>query len=133
MGLLDAPGRAAARQIIKTFASTPSQLKRTRTYRDEQEIERTEVIDVVVLVSPGINYNTREVQASSVESGDLQVFVAALDLEDADLENDPKFGTPQPHTDILIRPDGQSFQIVRVLTIESGDLPAAYELAVRKA
>lgn len=119
-GALDARMRSLAERLVDKFGK-PVTLRRTSsTYNPvtgtTSETTANHAVNAVVEL-----YEDRLIDGSLVQVGDMRVTVPAASLS----------VEPSTTTDTLIL-DGDTWQLVRVLPVWSGEQVATYQLQVRK-
>lgn len=82
---------------------------------DALDNDSEETVEVKAIIT---NFSKRDVSASLVEQGDLQVMIAA--------------NVTKPKTNDIVSDNGEEFTIVNVVEIKPGGTPILYKLQVRK-
>ena len=119
-GALDNIMRPLAQDLIEKFGGSVSYFQTTETYdattgkTSQTETERT------VVITPPQPYNQNRINDTTIQVGDLETMVKALNLG----------FTPAIGDKVLF--DGSRWQVVSVMPLYSGALAAAYTLQLRQ-
>ena len=119
-GQLDSSLRQAAERLIDAFGGTISYLRTTETFSaDTGKITQSETAFTTV-ASPPEPFRQNRVDGTTIQVGDMKMLLKALNLPFT-----PTIGDKLIHA-------GVRWQVVAVMPIYSGELPAVYEVQLRQ-
>lgn len=119
-GQLDSSLRQAAERLIDAFGGTISYLRTTESFSaDTGKTTQTETAFSTV-ASPPEPFKQNRANTSVVQVGDMKILLKALNLPFT-----PVIGDKLIHA-------GVRWQVVGVMPLYSGELPAVYEIQLRQ-
>ena len=124
-GSLDLPMRDLASALIGALGFSGATLVRTTgdsgyDVKTGEDLMPSGVTSYPIAVTPPEGFKRQEIDGSAVQKTDLRCYIAAKDVA----------VVPTPRTDTLTL-GGTVYNIIRVQTIYSGNLPCLFELQLR--
>lgn len=119
-GALDTTMRAVAARLTATYGKAYTLKRVTSTYSASTGKTVNTETSYEVNGAPPKAYRIDQIDGTLVEDGDCMVLLAALGL------------AVVPRTADVLDIDGVGWRIVRVRTVWSGEMAAAYEVQVRR-